>query len=178
MMEVFHERPQDTANRLPQEMAVYDLLDELQIHYDRVDHAAAMTMEDCREAEQVLGTSMCKNLFLCDRHQTQFYLLMMPGSKKFVTRDLCREIQAPRLSFAGEEHMAEFLHIYPGAVSIMGLMNDAENHVQLLMDREVAESDFLGCHPCVNTASIKLRTAEVLEKFLPAVHHVCRVVDL
>ncbi len=177
-MEVYHGKPADPAGRQQRELAVYDLLDELKIPYERVDHEAAMTIDDCQGADVALGILICKNLFLCNRQKTRFYLLMMPGKKRFVTKDLCRQIQSPRLSFADEAFMIEYLDIRPGAVSVMGLMNDKENHVQLLMDREVAESEYLGCHPCVNTSSLKLRTADVLEKFLPAVHHTCMEVDL
>ncbi len=177
-MEIYHGKPQDTLNRQPQELAVYTFLDELNIPYDRVDHEAAMTIEDCKGVDEAFGIEICKNLFLCNRQKTQFYLLMMPGEKKFVTKELSQQIQAPRLSFAGEKYMEEFLDVHPGSVSIMGLMNDTEIHVQLLIDRPVACSEYLGCHPCVNTSSLKLRTTDVLEIFLPAVKHTYRVVDM
>lgn len=177
-MEVYHERPQDCEDRLPKEVAVYDLLDELQIPYARVDHYAMMTIDDCHIVDEALNISVCKNLFLCNQQKTKFYLLMMPGDKKFVTKEVSKQIDSARLSFAKENYMEEYLNILPGAVSIMGLMNDKENHVQLLVDREVIEAEYIGCHPCVNTSSIRLRTQDVLEKFLPHVHHDYRVVDL
>lgn len=74
--------------------------------------------------------------------------------------------------------MEEYLHISPGAVSIMGLMNDKGNHVNLLIDEDVLKEEFLGCHPCVNTASLRLKTGDVIEKFLPFVKHEYRVVHL
>lgn len=157
---------------------MYDLLDGLGIPYFRTDHAPAETMEACLEIDAVLQTNMCKNLFLCNRQQTQFYLLLMPGDKPFKTKDLSKQINSARLSFASPEHMEEFLRISPGSVSVMGLMNDTGNRVQLLVDRPVMESEALGCHPCVNTSSLKLRTTDVFEKFLPAVHHEAIVVDL
>ncbi|MCD7819680.1 MAG: prolyl-tRNA synthetase associated domain-containing protein [Lachnospiraceae bacterium] len=177
-MEIYNGRPTNEAGRLPTELAVYDLLDELQIPYQRADHEAAMTIDDCKGVDELFQIEICKNLFLCNRQKTAFYLLMMPGKKKFATKELSHQIQSPRLSFADESYMTEFLNIHPGSVSIMGLMNDKENRVQLLIDREVAESEYLGCHPCINTSSLKLRTMDVLEKFLPGVHHTYRIVDL
>lgn len=177
-MNVYHERPADEANRLPKELAVYDLLDKLHIPYDRADHEALMTIEACHIVDEALDVTVCKNLFLCNQQKTKFYLLMMPGEKKFVTKEVSRQIGSARLSFAKENFMEEYLNILPGAVSVMGLMNDQENHVQLLIDREVIEAEYIGCHPCVNTASLKLKTKDVLEVFLPAVHHDYRIIDL
>lgn len=171
-------RPTDTVGRLEREIAVYDLLDELGIAYERTDHEPAGNMEACNEIDRVLGTLICKNLFLCNRQKTCFYLLMMPGDKPFKTKDLSKQIGSARLSFAEPEFMEEYLHIKPGAVSIMGLMNDMKGHVQLLIDKPVVESEYLGCHPCVNTSSLKMRTADVLERFLPAVHHEPVIVEL
>ncbi len=177
-MELYEGRPRDSAGRQQREMAVYDLLDRLGISYERTDHAPADNMEACNEIDRVLDTLICKNLFLCNRQKTQFYLLMMPGDKAFKTKDLSGQIGSARLSFAEPEFMEEYLHILPGAVSVMGLMNDRENHVRLLIDKPVAEAEYMGCHPCVNTSSLKLRTEDVLEKFLPAVHHEPLIVDL
>ena len=177
-MELYEGRPQDVTGRLEREVKVYDLLDSLGIKYFRTDHGPADTMEACHEIDAVLETLVCKNLFLCNRQQTQFYLLMMPGDKPFKTKDLSKQIDSARLSFASPKYMEEFLHISPGSVSIMGLMNDTENRVQLLVDKPVIESEDLGCHPCVNTSSLKMRTKDVFEKFLPAVHHEAIVVDL
>ena len=137
-----------------------------------------MTIAECEEVDQALHIDICKNLFLCNQQKTKFYLLLMPGDKKFVTKEVSRQIPSPRLSFANETYMEEYLNITPGSVSIMGLMNDPDNHVKLLIDRDVAEADFLGCHPCINTSSLKLRTKDVLEKFLPRVHHDYQVVEL
>ena len=177
-MELVHGRPADCAGRLNKEIKVYDLLDRLEVSFDRVDHEQANTMEACLAVDKILETDMCKNLFLCNRQKTQFYLLMMPGDKPFKTKDLSKQINSARLSFAEAEFMKEYLDITPGAVSVMGLMNDSENHVQLLIDKPVLESEYLGCHPCVNTSSIKIKTADVFEKFLPAVRHEAIIVDM
>jgi len=177
-MELFHGRPANIQGRLDKEMRVYDLLDSLGIQYDRTDHIAAMTMEDCLEIDRILDVIICKNLFLCNRQKTKFYLLMLEGNKIFKTKDLSHAIGSSRLSFADPSYMEKYLDITPGAVSIMGLMNDSENHVQLLIDKPVAESILLGCHPCVNTSSLRMKTSDVMEKFLPAVHHEAIIVDL
>ena len=160
-----------TDDRIPQELAIYDRLEELAIPYIRVDHDHADTIEFCLEVEQVLGAKICKNLFLCNRQQTQFYLLMMPGDKPFKTKELSHQLGISRLSFASPEDMEQYLDCTPGSSSVMGLANDKENKVQLLMDEDVVKGEFLGCHPCINTSSLKLYTKDVLEKFLPAVHH-------
>lgn len=164
--------------RLLKEMAVYELLDELKISYQRVDHEAAATVDDCHGVDEALGIHICKNLFLCNRQKTDFYLLMMPGLKKFKTKELSAQLGVARLSFAEAEYMEEFLDITPGSVSVMGLMNDKEHRVRLLIDSELLQDEFVGCHPCVNTSSLKLRMKDVLEKFLPYVGHEYTEVEL
>ena len=178
IMELIKGRPENEEGRLDKEIRVYDMLDSLGMEYYRTDHEPATTMEVCNDIDSILETLICKNLFLCNRQKTQFYMLMMPGDKVFKTKDLSKQIGSARLSFADEEYMQEFLDITPGSVSIMGLMNDKDNRVQLLIDREVLEGESLGCHPCINTSSLKLNTNEVMEKFLPAVHHEAIIVDL
>lgn len=171
-------RPHDTDGRQEKETRVYDLLDRLGMEYDRADHPVTDTMEGCREISQKLHVDICKNLFLCNRQHTQFYLLLIPDGKKFLTKELSKQIGSSRLSFAGAEYMERLLNITPGSVSIMGLMNDMENQVRLLIDEDLLQEEYLGCHPCINTSSIKLRTKEVLEIFLPAVHHDLTTVHL
>ena len=177
-MEVFQGRPEDTAGRKEREIRVYDFLDRLGITYERTDHEHADTMEACNGIDKLLNVTMCKNLFLCNRQKTDFYLLMMPGDKPFKTKELPSQIGSARLSFAPEEKMVEYLDIYPGAVSIMGLMNDKENHVRLLVDEDILKEEYIGCHPCVNTSSLKIRTADIIETFLKAVHHDMTTVKL
>ena len=171
-------RPSDPCGREAREVRVYDFLDGLGISYGRIDHAAADTMEECREIDVALEALICKNLFLCNRQGTAFYLLMMPGDKPFRTKELSAQIQSARLSFATPDKMEAFLDLHPGAVSVMGLMNDKENCVQLLIDEDVLAGEWFGCHPCVNTSSLRLRVKDLVEKFLPAVHHDYRVVHL
>ena len=154
------------------EMRVYRFLTELGIPFERADHPAAATMEDCREADRLLCCSMCKNLFLCNRQKTAFYLLLLRGEKPFVTKEISARLGVARLSFADAEHMEAYLGLRPGAVSVMGLMNDTGNRVQLLIDSDLLQDEYLGCHPCVNTASLRIRWEDMLSVFLPAVKHV------
>ena len=170
-MELQKGRPADTAGRLEKEIRTHDLLDRLGVAYERVDHAPAMTMEVCQEIDQTLQAVICKNLFLCNRQETAFYLLMIPVTKAFHTKDLPAQIGAARLSFAKPEYMEKFLDITPGSVSVLGLMNDTGHRVQLLIDEDVLNSEFVGCHPCINTSSLRLRTKDLIEKILPAVEH-------
>ena len=177
-MELHNGRPADTEGRLPREIRTYDFLDQLGISYQRTDHERADNMEACNEIDAVLGVLICKNLFLCNRQKTNFYLLMMPGDKKFKTKELSSQINSARLSFADPEAMLEYLDIEPGAVSIMGLMNDKEHAVKLLIDEDVLEDEYLGCHPCVCTSSLKMKTADVIQTFLPATGHTYQTVHL
>lgn len=170
-MELFDGRPENVEGRLPREVRTYDFLDSLDIKYKRMDHEHAETMEACEEIDKIMDVAMCKNLFLCNRQKTSFYLLMMPGDKKFKTKELSSQINSARLSFAESEDMLKYLDIEPGAVSVMGLMNDKDHAVQLLIDEDVLRDEYIGCHPCVNTASLKMRTDDVINKFLPAVEH-------
>ena len=150
---------------------MYDFLDSLGIEYKRADHEALMTMEACEAVDQLLGAQICKNLFLCNRQETAFYLLMIPDTKVFHTKDLSAQIGSARLSFAKPEYMEKFLDITPGSVSVLGLMNDKEHQVKLLIDEEVLNSEYFGCHPCINTSSLRMRTADLIEKVLPAMEH-------
>lgn len=177
-MELYNGRPEHMEGRLPREVRTYDFLDDLGIAYQRTDHEPANNMEACNEIDAVLGVLICKNLFLCNRQKTKFYLLMMPGDKKFKTKELSSQIGSARLSFADPEDMLKYLDIEPGAVSIMGLMNDKECQVQLLIDEDVLKGEYVGCHPCVCTSSLKLRTKDVTEKYLPATGHDYEVVHL
>lgn len=175
---IYTGRPVDCSDRLPKEVKVYDALDELGIPYTRIDHEAIYTIEGCNEVDALLGITICKNLFLCNSQKNKFYLLMMPGNKRFVTKEFSKQINSPRLSFAPEEYMERYLDITPGSVSIMGLLNDTEHQVQLVIDKDVLKEEYLGCHPCINTTSMRLPMKDMIEKFLPYVGHDYWEVDL
>lgn len=170
--------PQNREGRQARELATYDLLQKLNIPYLRVDHAPAATMEDCTEIDASLGVTMCKNLFLCNTQKTKFYLVMLPGEKKFSSKDFSRLLGIARVSFAPPEAMEKYLNILPGAVSVMGLANDTSGAVSLVIDSETYAGEYLGCHPCVNTSSIRISMKDLTEKFLPAVGHRATVLTL
>lgn len=171
-------RPENTADRLAVEIKAYDLLDSLNIDYERVDHSPAMTMELCEEIDLTLGATICKNLFLTNRQQTDFYLLLTPGNKKFKTKNLSAQIGASRLSFASAEHMEKYLGTTPGSASVLGLVNDTENTIRLVIDEDVLKEEYIGCHPCINTSSLKFKTTDMIDKILPALKHSFLTVSL
>lgn len=171
-------RPADCSGRLEKEVRVYDLLDRLGVDYQRIDHEPAMTMEACAEIDRVLDATICKNLLLCNRQCTSFYLLMMPGEKSFKTSEFSKQIGSSRLSFADPKYMEEYLDITPGSVSVMGLMNDHDHHVQLLIDEDVLKGEYIGFHPCINTSSLRLKTRDLMEKIIPAMAHEPRIVTI
>ena len=177
-MKLVNGRPEDWATRLPKEIRCYDFLDRLGVFYQRIDHEPAMTMEACAAIDEALDATICKNLLLCNRQCTAFYLLMIPGNKVFKTSALSKQIGSSRLSFASAEYMEQYLDITPGSVSVLGLMNDKENKVQLLIDEDVAKGEFFGCHPCINTSSLRIRTADLLEKIIPAMGHEPQIVTI
>lgn len=177
-MELQNGRPASCAGRLPKEIRCYDLLDRLGVEYQRIDHEAAMTMEACAAIDEALNAVICKNLLLCNRQCTVFYLLMMPGDKSFKTSVLSKEIGSSRLSFAAPEYMEKFLDITPGSLSVLGLMNDKENQVQLLIDEDVLKGAYFGCHPCINTSSLRIATRDLMETILPALNHQPQIVTL
>ena len=171
-MELLHGSPKDLSNRSEREIRAYAFLDSLGIAFDRTDHPdqPATTMEICADVDAVLKVHICKNLFLCNRQQTSFYLLVMPGDKPFKTKELSRQIGVSRLSFANEEYMERFLDLHPGSVSVLGLMNDQEHSVQLVIDEDVLKEAYFGYHPCENTSSVRFATRDLTGKILPALN--------
>ena len=177
-MELQNGRPADAAGRMEKEIRTYNFLDGLGVDYQRMDHEAAFTMEACKEVDEALGVEMCKNLFLCNRQKTDFYLLLIPGDKVFKTKELSKQIGSARLSFASAEYMEKYLDITPGSVSVMGLMNDHDNAVRLLVDEDVLKGEWVGCHPCINTSSLRIKTKDMFGPVIKAMHHDMTVVKL
>lgn len=166
---VYHGRPSE--KRTEKEEKAYDLLEKCGIEFERVDHDAANTIEECLEVDELLEMQICKNLFLCNSSGTNYYLLLMPGSKKFRTAELSKQIGSSRLSFASYEDMEKMLDLTPGSVTVMGLMNDTENKVRLLIDEDVLKDELFGCHPMINTSSLRFKTEDMVKKLLPAMNH-------
>ncbi len=164
-------RPDDLSGRGPSECAVYDFLDAQKIEYQRMDHEAAPSIECCEEVEKLLGAEICKNLFLCNRQKTQFYLLLMPGRKVFHTKDLTGQLGCSRLSFADGDKMQAYLGAAPGSASVLGLLFDTEKKVRLVIDRDVMQQEAFACHPCANTSSLRFSMHDLRETILPALGH-------
>lgn len=179
-MELLHGSPEDMTGRQDREIRAYQLLDELGVEFDRTDHPdePATSMEVCARIDAILDVRICKNLFLCNRQKTSFYLLIMPGDKPFKTKELSGQLNISRLSFGDEEFMVQFLDLYPGSVSVLGLMNDKEQRVRLVIDEDVLKEEVFGCHPCANTSSIRFATKDLVEKILPALGRSYDVVHL
>ncbi len=177
-MEIFNSRPENEEGRLAKEIRSYDFLDSIGVKYTRVDHEAAMSMEACREIDEMLGTTICKNLFLCNRQKTEFYLLMMPGYKNFKTSIVSAQVGSSRLSFGTPEDLERLLDLTPGSVSILGLVYDTKNKVKLLVDEEVLAGEYVGCHPCINTTSLRLHTEDLRDKIIPALGNSFQIVRL
>lgn len=178
MLQLQEGRPEDFASRLPKEQRCYELLDRLGIVYQRIDHEVTMTMEACKAVDEALQATICKNLLLCNRQKTDFYLLLLPGEKTLKTSALSGQIGSSRLSFADSCYMEQFLDITPGSLSVLGLMNDAENRVQLLVDRDLLEGEMIGFHPCINTSTLRFSTRDLMEILLPAMGHRPKLVIL
>ena len=170
-MELLHGSPAETTGRSEREIKSYKLLERLGIEFDRTDHpeSPASTMEICAEVDAVLNVRICKNLFLCNRQKTNFYLLVMPGDKPFKTKELSKQMGISRLSFADENDMKKYLDVLPGSVSVLGLMNDKDRRVTLVIDEDVLKEEMFGCHPCENTSSVRFPTADLIEKLLPGI---------
>ncbi len=176
--EIYTGRPASSEGRLEKELACYDLLDGLGIEYSRVDHAPADTIEDCLAVEKVIGVGICKNLFVTNRTKTEYYVIMMSGHKPFRTADVSKKVGSSRLSFAPAEAMAEMLEVTPGSVTVLALNNDKAGRVKLVIDRDIVESEYVRCHPCINTSTLKFKTADLLNKLLPAIGHTPLLIDI
>lgn len=164
---IYSGRPASPEGRSPAELRCYDILDSLGISYLRADHEQAMTIADCENIETLLGGSICKNLFLCNRNKTAYYLLLLSGHKPFQTKELAAQLGCGRLSFGSPDAMLELLGLTPGSVSLLGLIHDTSHQVRLLLDQSVAREEYLYCHPCANTSTLRLRMEDVMRHLLP-----------
>lgn len=179
-MELYHGSPDNMEGRQDREIRSYKLLDELGVDFVRTDHfdEPATTMEACEKIDAILNVRICKNLFLCNRQKTNFYLLIMPGDKPFKTKELSGQLGISRLSFGEPEYMKKYLDLLPGSVSVLGLMNDHDHKVRLLIDEDLLEEAQFGCHPCVNTSSIRFSTHDLFDRILPAMNVTYTTVQL
>ncbi len=156
----------------------FAFLEGLGIAYTWTPHEALATMEACRLVDEHLGFSICKNLFLCNRQGTEFYLLLMPFDKPFKTKFLSKELGVARLSFATPGQLYEQLHLTPGSVTVLGLLADKEKSVHLVIDRDLLASPMFGCHPCDNRATVAMTTEDFVKVLLPALGYKETYVEL
>ncbi len=175
---IIHTDAPDFANISEKEIRTYKLLEELGITFERIEHEAAFTIAACEEIDKMFGTPLCKNLLLCNSSKNKFFMLMLPGDKQFDTKELRSQIGSSRLSFAPGEYMESLLDITPGSLTVLGLANDKDHKVKLVIDKAVIDEPYICCHPSVNTASLKIKTEDIMEKYLPYTGHEPIIVDL
>ena len=171
---IYNTRPNE--KRSCEEDAVYDVLEELGIEFERLDWAPED--EGSENVYDILGIMHLKNLLLCNAQKNRFYLLVMPADVPFKSNVLSKQLGTPRFSFAPQEILLELLHVKPGSASILGLHNDKNRVINLCIDERVLENEYYGCHPCVNTTSLKIRTEDILNKFLEYTGHFYTVVRM
>ena len=135
----FNSHPETTSTQ--KEMDAYLFLEENGVGYIRAEHDEAATIELCENVEKIIDAKICKNLLLTNRQQTVFYLLLIKGDMVFKTKYLSAQINSARLSFANAEQMEKYLDITPGSVSVLGLMNDIKNAVQLIVDEDIKNDE-------------------------------------
>ena len=150
---------------------VYAALERLEIPFGRIDNDPAVTMEDCIAIDQALGVPTMKTLLLCNRQQTVFYLYVMPGDKPFSTKDFGAALQISRVSFAPADKLHEFLGTEVGATTPLSLVADPENRVRLIIDKAAVTPDSIGCPDGTTTCYMRLRTADLLDKYIPETGH-------
>lgn len=167
-----------TDERVALETSTYKTLDQLKIPYERVDHEAAASMEECVEIDKYLGVEIRKNIFLCNKKKTSFFLVILPANKPFDTAAFSKKTGIAHVSFAPPEKMEELLGTAPGSATVMGLVNDIDDYVQLIIDKEVADEEWYGCNPGINTSHIKIKTSDLINKFVPHTKHRAKVIAL
>ena len=160
------------------EEKVYSKLRELGIGFERVDNDSISTMEECAEVGEVLGTDICKSILACTRNKSEYYLIILPGDKRFVSKLASKAVGSSRLSFASPEDMQELLGTTPGNASPLAVINDCDGKVKLVIDRELAEDEHIACNTGANTTHIRFSTGDLIDKILPAFDHIPEIVEI
>lgn len=150
---------------------ILNKLKKLNVNYEIKEHDALISMDTYELIQKDMGVTIPKNLFLNTQNHQNFYLLIMPGDKKFKTKELSSQINSSRLSFGSDEKLEEFLKCYKGSTSALGLLFDKENKVKLLIDEDLLNKEYLGFHPCNNSFTVKIKTSDLIEKYLPNINH-------
>lgn len=170
--------PLDLKQRKEHEILVRKYLFDNNIDCEWIDHVGLESMDEYEKYQKELGCIIPKNLFLTNRQQTKFYLLIIEGNKKFLTKEISSQINSSRLSFASEEKLNEYLGCYKGSTSIFGLLFDIDKKVDLLIDSDILKHEYLGFHPLENTSTLKLKTDDLINKFLKSLNRIYNVVVL
>jgi Ala-tRNA(Pro) deacylase len=157
---------------------VFGALNDLHIPFQRVDTDEAITMDDCVMIDQRLQMKMVKTLFLCNRQQTEFYLFITCGDKSFRSKDFSHALGISRVSFAPAEMLLTMLHTHVGAATVLSMLEDDDNRVKVVMDKDVTAEEWYGCSDGTTTGYMKLRTDDVMNVFLPFVHHQATVIEV
>ena len=156
----------------------YEALEKLQIPFERVDTDEAVTMEDCAAINEKLNMDMVKTLFLCNRQQTDFYLLVTTGDKPFRSKNFSNALGVSRVSFAPVESMESMLGTKIGATTIFSSLLDDKNRVRVVFDRDVLFKKWYGCSDGTTTGYMKLRTDDIYQRFLPFTKHIPTVIEV
>lgn len=166
-----------TDERCALETKVYETLSKLSIPFELVDNDSVESMEECIEISEKLGAEIRKTIFLCNRKKTSFYMVILPANKSFNTKEHCKKMDVSRLSFASGDLMMQHLDVAPGTATIMSLINDPDEKVELFIDKEIANSEFFACNPGANTTHLKIKTKDLLNKLLPKIDHPATIIE-
>lgn len=174
--EVMTTAPEDERGAL--ETKVYQELERLNISYERVDNDTVETMEECVEISEKLGAEIRKTIVCCNRQKTEFFLVVLPASKRFDSKLFAAMMRTARVSFASAEDMESLIGLTPGEASVMGILNDPEAKIKVVVDKAVADAEWFACNPGANTTHIRFKTKQLLDTFLPAENHKAEIIML
>lgn len=159
-------------------LQVCNFLDNVGIKYEAVTHAPAYTLEECRKINEIIDGTICKNLLLKTDSGKVIYLLLIKDGKRFVTKEVSKKLGCSRLSFAPDEYMENLLNTTAGSLSITSLIFDKEKKVSLAIDKDVASEEYICCHPSDNTATLKIKTEDILNVFLPTLGITPEIIEI
>lgn len=150
---------------------IYLLLEKLGIDFTRVENEPAVSMEDCKNIDKAFGEETIKTIFLTNRQKTKFYLLSMPASKPFITKDFGSALEIPRVSFADGELLLEMLGTPHGAATPLSIIRDEENKILMVIDEDIMKKEKLVVTDSTLHGYICLKGKDLVEKFLPVSGH-------
>ena len=174
--EIYTSKPNSFKTELHE--MVYNTLEALEIPFERVDTDEAITMEDCVEIGKKLDTSIVKTLFLCNRQKTNFYLFVTTEDKPFVTKDFSRALEISRVSFASPEMLFDMLGTKVGSATALSCVFDKENKVKIILDKDAVSSEWYGCSDGTTTGYMKLKTEDLINKYLPFSNHIPTIIEI